>query len=113
MVAPAVAAHRITRMALAGPKPSKRDRREFERMVSEKHAAIVRAWGDMVVEAFRVNQAATAVTLRCLFTPFAPRNRAAATRVQRAATEVLGKGLAPVHRKAVSNFRRLAKTKLR
>jgi hypothetical protein len=36
-----------------------------------------------------------------------------AAQVQSAALGVLGKGLAPIHRKAVANARRLARTKLR
>jgi hypothetical protein len=31
-----VVAHRVTRMVLAGPNPSARDRNEFKRMVGEK-----------------------------------------------------------------------------
>ena len=31
-----VVAHRVTRMTLAGPVPSARDRKEFQRMVNEK-----------------------------------------------------------------------------
>ena len=37
--APQVVAHRVTRMAIAGPSLSERDRKEFERMGAEKTAA--------------------------------------------------------------------------
>jgi hypothetical protein len=113
---PQVVTHRVTRMALAGPKPSDRDRKEFRMMVVEKQAAFARAWVDMATEAFRANQALTATMLRFFFAPFSyqrPSAASVATQVQNAAFGVLGKGLAPVHRKAVSNARRIAKTKPR
>ena len=113
---PQVFAHRVIRMALAGPKLSDRDRREFQIMVNEKHAAFAHAWRDMAMYAFRANQAFTASMLRLFFTPFSYKNlsaTSAAAHFQNAAIGVLGKGLAPIHRTAVSNARRLAKTKLR
>ena len=112
---PQVVAHRVTRMALAGPTLSDRDRKEFQMMVNEKHAAFAQAWSDMAMHAFRANQALMASMLRSFFTPFSykrPSAASAAAQVQNAAIGVLGKGSAPVHRKAVSNARRLAKTKL-
>jgi hypothetical protein len=116
MAVPQVVAHRVTRLALAGPTLSDRDRREFQMMVHEKHAAFAQAWGDMAMQAFRANQALTTSVLRSFFTPFSHKKPSAAAvvaQVQHAAIGVLRKGLEPVHRKAVSNARRLAKTKLR
>lgn len=113
---PQVFAHRVTRMALAGPKLSDRDRKEFQIMVNEKHEAFAQAWSDMAVHALRANQAYTASMLRLFFTPFSYKKlsaAAAAAQVQNAAIGVFGKGLAPVHRRAVSNAKRLAKTRLR
>ena len=111
---PQVFAHRVTRMALAGPLLSDRDRKEFLVMVSEKHAAFAQAWSDMAMHAFRANQALTASMLSFYFTPFSYTRAAAsaAAHVQHAAIDVLDKGLAPIHRKAVLNARRLAKIKL-
>jgi hypothetical protein len=112
---PQVYAHRLTRMALAGRKLSDRDRKEFQIMVNEKHAAFAQAWSDMAMHAFRANQAFTASMLRFFFAPLSHRKPSAAStaaRLQNAAIGVLGKGLAPIHRKAVSNARRLAKTRL-
>ena len=37
---PQVVAHRVTRMAIAGPKLSQRDRKEFALMVAEKESAV-------------------------------------------------------------------------
>ncbi len=115
MTVPQVVAHRVTRMALAGPTLSARDRKEFQMMVNEKHAAFAQAWKDMAMHAFRANQALMASMLRSCFTPFSykrPSAASAAAQVENAAMGVLGKGLASVHRKAVLNARRLAKTKL-
>lgn len=116
MAVPQVVAHRVTRMALAGPKLSERDRKEFQGMVDEKHAAFSQAWNAMAVEAFRAQQVLATSMLTAFFNPLAPRKPSAvkvATQVHRAALGVLSKGLDPVHRKAVANAKRLAKTKLR
>jgi hypothetical protein len=112
---PQVVAHRVTRMTLAGPKLSDRDRKEFQMMVHEKHAAFAQAWSDMAMHAFRANQAFTVSMLRFFFAPFSyrkPSAASAAAQVQNAAADVLGRGLAPIHRKAVSNAKRLGKTRL-
>jgi hypothetical protein len=70
----------------------------------------------MAIQTFRANQALALSMLRFFFTPFSHKKPSAASvaaQVQNAAISELGKGLAPVHRKAVSNANRLAKTKLR
>ena len=116
MAVPQVVAHRVTRMALAGPNISDRDRKEFKMMVDEKHAAFAQAWSDMSLQVLRANQALATSMLRCFLSPFSHKNPSAASvsaQVQNAVVGVLGKGLAPIHRKAVSNAKRLAKTKLR
>ena len=113
---PQVVAHRFTRMALAGPKLSDRDYKEFQMMVIEKHAAFAQAWSDMAMQVLRANQALTSSWLRFFFAPFPYRRPSVvsvAMQVQNAAIDVLGKALAPVHRRAVSNAKRLAKTRLR
>src|SRR5215207_3529740 len=113
---PQVVAHRVTRMALAGPVLSARDRREFARMVAEKNAAFGEAWQAMAMQAAVANQALAASTLRAFVALAAgrrPRVATSAAQLHRAALGVLGKGLAPVHRKATANARRLARTKLR
>ena len=105
---PQVFARRVTRIALAGHQFSDRDRKEFQIMLIEKHAAFAEAWSDMAIHAFRANQAFTASTLPFFFTPFSYKRAAAsaAAHVQNTAIGVLDKGLAPIHRKAVSNARR-------
>ena len=116
LAVPQVVAHRVTRMALAGPKLSDRDRKEFQMMVNEKQVAFVQAWSNMAMQAFRANQTFTESMLGFFFSPFSREKLSAASaaaQIQNAATGVLGKGLAPIHRKAVSNTRRLAKPKIR
>ena len=49
VAAPQVVAHRLGRMALAGPKPSAKDQREFHRMGAEKLAAFGEAWQAMTL----------------------------------------------------------------
>jgi hypothetical protein len=113
---PQVVAHRVTRAALAGPTLSDRDRREFQTMINEKQSAFAQAWLDMTMQAFRANQALAILMLRSLFVPFSSKFASAAStaiQLQKAAVEVLDKGLAPIHRKAMSNARRLSKRKVR
>ena len=114
--APQVVAHRVTRMAIAGPSLSERDRKEFERMGAEKPAAFSESWNAMVKQALRANQALTVSFLRSFWSPSfnaKPSASAVAAQLHSATLGVLGKGMAPVHRKAVANAKRLARTKLR
>jgi hypothetical protein len=115
LAAPQVVAHRVARMALAGPNLSARDRQEFKTMVGEKHAAFVQSWSNMYLQTLRANQAIATSMVQSFFSPLSYGKSAASisAQVQRAAVGVLAQGLAPIHRKAVSNARRLAKTKLR
>jgi hypothetical protein len=113
---PQVVAHRVTRMALASPKLSPRDRKEFERMVAEKNAAFGESWRAMATQAALANQALAASFFQSLLSVSRgrkPSAAAAASQFHKAALGVLGKGLAPVHRKAVANAKRLSRTKLR
>jgi hypothetical protein len=104
-------------MALSGPKLSDRDRKEFARMFAEKNSAFSESWNAMALQALRSNQALTASLARSLWAPPSLRNKSTATalavQLHNAALGVFGKGLAPVHRKAVANAKRLARTKLR
>ena len=113
---PQVVAHRVTRMALSGPTLSARDRKEFERMFAEKNAAFGESWNAMAVQAALANQALAA----SFFKTFVAATRgtkpslpSAAMQLHRAAVGIVAKGLAPVHRKAVANAKRLRRTKLR
>ena len=115
-VAPQVVAHRVTRMALAGPKLSLRDRKEFERMVAQKKSAFGESWNAMAAQAALANQQLAASFFRSFLSAAMgkkPSAGASATQLHKAALGILGKGFAPVHRKAVANAKRLARTKLR
>ncbi len=113
---PQVVAHRVTRMALSGLSLSARDRKEFELMVAEKNRAFGESWNAMAAQAVLANQALAASFFKSFLAvgqgkkPSAARS---AAQLQRAALGVLGKGFAPVHRKAVANAKRLGRTKLR
>ena len=116
LAAPQVIAHRMTRMALAGPNPSPRDRKEFVRMVTEKNSAFGEAWQAMALHGARAQQALGASLFASLLSIARGRRPSPArsmAQLQHATLGVLGKGLAPVHRKAVANAKRLARTKLR
>ncbi len=101
LAAPQVVAHRTARMAGAGVAPSRRDQAEFVRMGSEKLEAFHQSWSAMWAMGWTAQlefaAAATTATSRAL---------AAASS---SAMEVLSAGLAPVHRRAVSNARRLSR----
>jgi hypothetical protein len=113
---PQVVGHRMTRLALAGPHLSPRDRKEFARMVAEKNEAFGDAWQAMAVHGARAQQALGAsffASLLAIAHGRRPSPARSVTQLQHATLGVLGKGMAPVHRKATANARRLARTKLR
>jgi hypothetical protein len=111
---PPVMAHRIARMALAGSMPSERDRREFNLMSAEKTAAFQQSWAAMAMQAWRAQQAFALFWWRACLSPWGPPSmQAIGTQLQSAALGVLGHGLAPVHRTAVANAKRLSRTRLR
>lgn len=115
MAAPQVVAHRLTRMAVAGANPSARDRKEFNRMVSEKQAAFYQSWNAMGLQSMAASQALMQAWARMWFTPWSASTwsgQAAASQAslwQNAMWGVVDKGLAPVHRTAVANAKRLAR----
>ncbi|NML47901.1 hypothetical protein HHL11_29395 [Ramlibacter sp. G-1-2-2] len=98
---PQVVAHRLTRMALAGPNPSARDRREFHGMGAEKVVAFWQSWFAMGW--------ATVESMQKMWIAGLQGARVPLIDVQ----QVMARGMAPVHRKATSNARRLARTRMR
>src|SRR5450759_4061958 len=66
---PQVVAHRVARMAVAGPALSQRDRKEFKRMSAEKTEAFSESWNAMTMQAFRANQALAASIFRSFWSP--------------------------------------------
>jgi len=113
---PQVVAHRSARLAMAGSAPSARDRREFERMVSEKTAAFAQSWQAMTMQTVLAQQTLALSMLRNVWSPMSWGNAAAAalaSQAQGAALGILSSGMKPVHRKAVANAKRLGRTRLR
>lgn len=96
---PQVVAHRLARLALAGPRPSARDRREFHVMGAEKVTAFWQSWFAMGWAMVEATQKAWLATLQGARVPMFD------------AHAILSRGMAPVHRAATANARRLAKTR--
>ena len=120
MAVPHVVAHRVTRMALAGPMLSERDRTEFKLMSAEKTDAMAESLQAMAAETLRVQQQFTLAMVRAMWSPFLTgRGSASAfagsvgSRMNRAALDVIGKGMEPLHRTAVANAKRLRNTSFR
>ncbi len=113
---PQVVAHRVTRMAAAGPNPSRRDQREFYLMGSEKIWAFYESWFAMAQGLARAYQQAWLGAFQSMLGPssMAPGARLAGPlEFQRIALGVLGKGLVPVRRRAVRNANRLKRARRR
>ena len=107
LAVPEVVAHRVARMALAGSSPSASDRAEFLRMSAEKVSAFYESWNSMFLAMYRANLrlflSAPAWPTVCL----SQGHRARSAKVQRAALDILASGVAPIHRRAVGNAKRL------
>ena len=71
MAVPQVIAHRVTRMAIAGPAPVARDRREFQRMSAEELAAFNESWNAMAQQALCANQQLAMSFMQALWLPWA------------------------------------------
>jgi hypothetical protein len=107
---PQVIAHRVARIMIAGGSPSARDRRELQRMGSEKILAANEAWNAMAVQAVLENQKLALSLIQSLWFPWAQRP-SAAMQLSNAALDVLGKGMAPLRRRAVANAKRLGRVR--
>ena len=109
--APQVVAHRMARLAVAGPVLSARDRKEFTGMVAEKQLAFAQSLRGMWVAGWQVNQVLWLAYMRSLSPGQAFKPMAGAQwlgQAGRGGLAVLSKGLDPIERKAASNARRLA-----
>ena len=114
VAAPQVIAHRLARMASAGATPSARDRAEFHRMGVEKLAAASEAWTAMATQAFLENQKFALGLTQSLWFPWlrpTPTVKSVSRQMNRAMVATLGKGVAPVRRRAVANAKRLGRIK--
>src|SRR5215207_9668514 len=100
LAVPQVVAHRVTRMVIASPTLSERDRKEFTSMISEKNIAFAQACQAMALQAARANQALAATFLGSMCLPAfwgKPSTAKSIAQAQSAAFAILGKGVAPIH----------------
>ena len=97
---PQVMAHRLTRMALAGPVPNARDQREFFTMGQEKVHAFWQSWFAMGWAMVEATQQSWLAMLQGARVPLLDVHH------------VLSRGMGPVHRKATANACRLARVQL-
>ena len=109
LAVPEVIARRVARMVLAGASPTAADRDEFHRMGAEKVVAFYESWNAMFLAAYRAN-------LRLLLSappwwaPWAgPWPRALRAHARRTGVDLMASGIAPIHRRAVANAKRLRK----
>jgi hypothetical protein len=113
---PQVVAHRLTRMALAGPVPVARDRREFHQMGSEKFSAFYESWNAMFSHVLRAQYEFSISALQSLWLPWtgaATYDKLAQSYLESVTHGVLGAGIAPVRRRAVANAQRLGRSRFR
>jgi hypothetical protein len=85
-------------------------------MGTEKAAAFSESWNAMTVQALHAHQALAASFFRAFWSPSLksrPSASVVAAQWQSATLSILGKGMDPLHRTAVANAKRLARTKLR
>jgi len=81
-------------------------------MGSEKIAAANEAWSAMAVQAVLENQKLALSMMQSFWFPWM-RNTSASRQLSDAALSILGKGMAPISRRAVANARRLGRPKRR
>jgi len=130
VAAPQVIAHRTARMMAAGGQPGMNDRREFTRMGQEKIEAFGESLIAMAAPMYKVNREIALLALRHWWKVWATPSLiggaqpshiinayiafassllggASGKRLQDSLSQAIGKGLAPVHRRATANAKRL------
>jgi hypothetical protein len=108
LAAPQVVAHRMGRMARSSG--SLADQAEFMQMGTEKVAAFYESWAAMWGAMWRAQQALALQSVQSSLRaarPVWPTQQA----LSRHVLDVLADGLAPVHRRAAANARRLGRTR--
>ena len=114
---PQVVMHRVTRMMTAGALPSRRDQDEFYRMGAEKVAAFGESWTAMSMQAMAAQQQFAGwwmqtwwqVAMGGWLNPptLQHLSNSAQQRWMNSMLDVAARGMAPVHRRAVANAKRL------
>lgn len=116
VAAPLVVAHRLSRMATASAPLSARDRNEFTRMGTEKIWAFNQSWAAMWMQT-AANQLDLMRAMMSSFVGASLGGRSSPSAMQSAwsaaANRMLSAGLAPVHKAATANARRLSQRRAR
>jgi hypothetical protein len=116
VAAPLVVAHRLSRLALAGRLPARRDHKELTLMGAEKAAAFHESWNAMLIQSIRIQQDFAASMWRLFWLSWLSGGAFSALPkidLPDAALRVVAKGMAPVHRRVVANAKRLSRTRVR
>lgn len=113
--APQVVAQRLSRMVMAGPQPSARDQKEFRQMSDEKVTAFYQSWTAIWMQMFKsqfaISQAIVSAMTSAMVSGKQLDPSSTLLAMSHETSKVLSAGLAPVHRKAMSNAKRLARLK--
>jgi len=109
IAAPQVIARRAIQMANAGKSPSANDLSEFQRMGSEKVYAFAASWQAMAMRMFQIQQNMAFSEMRNFWTPWLWNSRGPRLPMMSMNDflSLAAKGMAPVHRAATANARRL------
>lgn len=80
-------------------------------MGAEKVTALAESWNAMAMQAFWANQQLALSCMQSLWFPWLgrPSAKAASRQLSNAALGILGKGMAPIHGRAVANAKRLGR----
>ena len=113
--APLVMAHRLARVTKPAPLVTNRDRRELQRMGSEKVVAFTQSGIDMTFRMFQVNHALALSMMRSFWFPWLTVQRPSnlSKQLQNATFSILGRGISPIHRTVTNNAKRLTRSRQR
>ena len=106
LAVPQVVAMRTARMLAAGVNPSARDRRELERMGTEKYMAF---WESMSIIGLEMLKAQQQYALRAMGQWWSP--WVSPWSAVTSAARIMEKGMGPVRKRASANARRLRKSR--
>lgn len=107
-VVPGIVSHRLMRLAWAGAMPSRSDRTELSRMSSEKWQAASQSAVAMTAFAMQQQMAMAQSFMHAMWAPWVGMSHSSIPATNPVAG-MLSAGLAPYHRIATANARRLRK----
>ncbi|WP_020560024.1 polyhydroxyalkanoate granule-associated phasin [Thiofilum flexile] len=110
VAAPQVIAMRTARLLMAGVNPNAKDQHEFFQMGAEKVEAFGEAWFAMTTQMLRVNQEFMMMWVNA-WNPYRIGGLMSrpTRRLETETLKVLSKGITPVHKRVVSNAKRLSR----